>query len=420
MSDTPRNPAPGSSNTAEYIVVACLFAGLAGTLAYGMYVSRPARPDVPVNVAAAPAAPAAVPAKPDAQPVQGAADGAAFTPPGARDIPDTPMGEWIRRGEAIFLRTPANAVGFSGNTLNCVNCHLDAGRLKGAAPMWGAYPLYPAYRKKTNHVDTFAERVRGCFMYSMNGKAPDDGHDILVALEAYAYWMAQKAPTGEKLPGAGFTKVGKAAQEPSFERGAKVYEAKCALCHGAQGRATTQGYFPRLAGKPSGYLFNQLQSFRDGRRHHALMAGLLRNMSDDYLREIAGYFAALDVPYPAPGPSGLNAEQQARAERLILQGDPARKVPACTACHGPSMAGREPAVPGLLGLPRDYLVGQLGAWRNGLRRAHAPDCMADVAKALSTDDIAVVASWLAAKPAGAHPEPPSTTPLPVQCGGLAR
>jgi mono/diheme cytochrome c family protein len=146
------------------------------------------------------------------------------------------MGEWIRRGEAIFLRTPANAVGFSGNTLNCVNCHLDAGRLKGAAPMWGAYPLYPAYRKKTNHVDTFAERVRGCFMYSMNGKAPDDGHDILVALEAYAYWMAQKAPTGEKLPGAGFTKVGKAAQEPSFERGAKVYEAKCALCHGAQGQ----------------------------------------------------------------------------------------------------------------------------------------------------------------------------------------
>ena len=35
-------------------------------------------------------------------------------------------------------------------------------------------------------MDTFAERVRGCFMYSMNGKAPDDGHDILVALEAYA------------------------------------------------------------------------------------------------------------------------------------------------------------------------------------------------------------------------------------------
>ncbi|MDH0864149.1 c-type cytochrome [Mitsuaria sp. GD03876] len=193
----------------------------------------------------------------------------------------------------------------------------------------------------------------------------------------------------------------------------------CTLCHGPQGRATPQGYFPRLAGKPAGYLFNQLQSFRDGRRHHALMAGLLRNMSDDYLHEIAGYFAALDVPYPAPAPSGLTTAQQARAERLVTQGDPSRKVPACTACHGSAMAGREPATPGLIGLPRDYLVGQLGAWRNGLRRAHAPDCMADVAKALSTDDIAAVASWLAARPAGAHPEPVSSAPLPVACGGLA-
>lgn len=193
----------------------------------------------------------------------------------------------------------------------------------------------------------------------------------------------------------------------------------CTLCHGPQGRATPQGYFPRLAGKPAGYLYNQLQSFRDGRRHHALMAGLLRNMSDDYLREIAGYFAALDVPYPAPVPQPLSEPQRQRAEQLVTRGDPALRVPACTACHGAAMAGRQPAIPGLLGLPRDYLVGQLGAWRTGHRRAHAPDCMADVAKALTPDDIAAVASWLAMRPAGAHPEPPATAPLPVACGGLA-
>ncbi|WP_375134445.1 c-type cytochrome [Roseateles aquatilis] len=192
----------------------------------------------------------------------------------------------------------------------------------------------------------------------------------------------------------------------------------CTLCHGPQGRATPQGYFPRLAGKPAGYLYNQLQSFRDGRRHHALMAGLLHNMTDDYLREIAGYFATLDVPYPAPVRPDADARQLARAERLVAQGDPSRGVPACTACHGASMAGRQPAIPGLLGLPRDYLVGQLGAWRSGQRRAHAPDCMADVAKALSPDDISAVASWLVTRPAGAHPEPPSSAPLPVACGGL--
>lgn len=177
-----------------------------------------------------------------------------FTPPAARAIPDTEMGKWIARGEAIFMRTPEYAKGYTGNSLNCVNCHLDAGRLKDSAPMWGAYPLYPAYRAKTKNVSTFSERLRGCFMYSMNGKAPADGADILVALESYAYWMAKGAPTGETLPGAGFAKVAAPERKPSFEAGSKVYGAKCALCHGADGQGQKVGgvtVFPALWGRDS-------------------------------------------------------------------------------------------------------------------------------------------------------------------------
>ena len=40
----------------------------------------------------------------------------------------------------------------------------------------------------------------------------------------------------------------------------------CTGCHGAQGRAASDGYYPRIAGKPAAYLYNQLLSFRDGRR----------------------------------------------------------------------------------------------------------------------------------------------------------
>lgn len=193
----------------------------------------------------------------------------------------------------------------------------------------------------------------------------------------------------------------------------------CTLCHGAQGRATPEGYFPRLAGKPAGYLVHQLQNFRDGRRPHALMSGLLRNMSDDYLVEIAGYFAALDLPYPATADAGLSSQDRRMAEQLVRQGDAARRLPACVACHGAAMTGRQPAVPGLLGLPRDYLVGQLGAWRSGQRRAHAPDCMADIAKALTPAEVGAVARWLAAQPPGAPVEPASTEPLPITCGGVS-
>ena len=179
---------------------------------------------------------------------------ALFTPPGAGDIPDTPMGDVIRRGEQIFLNTGANAPGFVGNALNCVNCHLDAGRKAHSAPMWGAYPLYPAYRSKTKHVDTFAERLRGCFVYSMNGKAPPEGDDVLVALEAYAFWMAKGAPVGEKLPGAGYGKLAKPAQAPDLQRGQAVFTAQCALCHGANGQGQRSGetqVFPPLWGERS-------------------------------------------------------------------------------------------------------------------------------------------------------------------------
>ena len=188
----------------------------------------------------------------------------------------------------------------------------------------------------------------------------------------------------------------------------------CTLCHGREGRATPEGYFPRLAGKPAGYLFQQLQSFRDGRRPHALMAGLLRNLPDDYLREIAGHFAALELPYAPPG-AQVSAAQQALALPLLRQGDAARRLPACQQCHGPALAGRQPDIPGLLGLPRDYLVAQLGAWQSGQRRGHAPDCMAQVARALRPEEVAALASWLAAQPAGAAPQPRQAQPLPLDC-----
>ena len=38
----------------------------------------------------------------------------------------------------------------------------------------------------------------------------------------------------------------------------------CVMCHGKEGRATNAGYFPRIAGKPAGYLLNQMKNFREG------------------------------------------------------------------------------------------------------------------------------------------------------------
>ena len=150
----------------------------------------------------------------------------------------------------------------------------------------------------------------------------------------------------------------------------------CTLCHGKEGRATNTGFFPRIAGKPEGYLYHQLRHFREGRRNNAGMTALLDHLSDDYLREIAAHFSSLDLPYPPPAVIEASAEQLAKGLALVREGDAARKLPACTACHGAALTGVAPNVPGLLGLPRDYLIGQLGGWQTGLRKAFEPDCMA--------------------------------------------
>jgi mono/diheme cytochrome c family protein len=114
----------------------------------------------------------------------------------------------------------------------------------------------------------------------------------------------------------------------------------CIVCHGDQGRAGRDGYYPRIAGKPAGYLYEQLLAFRDGRRRYALMAHLLEPLSDAYLREMADHFAALDLPHDPPRATPVDAATQARGRELLWQGDPSRQLPACAS---PNFSLVEPA-----------------------------------------------------------------------------
>lgn len=195
----------------------------------------------------------------------------------------------------------------------------------------------------------------------------------------------------------------------------------CTACHGNQGRAGSDGFYPRIAGKPAGYLYNQLINFREGRRQYPLMIYMVDHLSDAYLREMANYFSGLHPPYAAPQPVTATPAALERGRQLAQVGDKARNLPACSACHGANLTGVVPAIPGLLGLPRDYVSAQFGAWKTGARRATAPDCMAQITRRLTVDDISAVADWLAAQPipappANAAPAAARTAALPLACG----
>lgn len=211
----------------------------------------------PPSVAAAPEPrPADAPPAPAAaavQPGPGTAV-AKFVPPPPEAIPDDEYGKMIRLGEKVFTETGKYASKYVGNDLACVNCHLDAGRKPGSAPLWASFIHYPAFRAKTGQVDTLAARLQGCFDYSMNGKAPPADDEVITALQTYAFWLARGAPVGMPVQGSGYPKLAPPPLPPDYARGEKVYAQNCALCHGADGqgqRAGDRQVFPPLWGPRS-------------------------------------------------------------------------------------------------------------------------------------------------------------------------
>src|SRR5271154_2910155 len=214
-------------------------------------------------------------------------------------------------------------------------------------------------------------------------------------------------------PGAG---PAQSTEQPPDAMGTRVMA--CAPCHGAKGEGTDNDYFPRLAGKPAGYLANQLLAFHTGRRRYPPMNYLLEYLPEDYLKEIAAYFAAQRPPLPPPAVPDVSKELLAHGESMVTKGDADRGVPACTSCHGPHLTGMEPAIPGLLGLRPSYISAQLGAWRYGTRTATAPDCMQIVAGHLTEEDVTAIAAFLASRPAppDLSPAPEGSFILPSACG----
>ena len=199
----------------------------------------------------------------------------------------------------------------------------------------------------------------------------------------------------------------------------------CAQCHGKQGEGVRKNeYYPRLAGKPVEYLYNQLVGFREKSRSASpIMTYMVGGLSDNYLHEIAGHYAALRPEFPPPAAVPIGP-RLALGEKLVMKGDPEREIPACVSCHGTTLTGLLPGIPGLVGLFPDYITAQMGAWKSGKRNSRAPDCMARVASRLSGEDLSAVSQYLASRtvsPAvspAAPPAPAQSVKLPLECGSM--
>jgi cytochrome c553 len=192
----------------------------------------------------------------------------------------------------------------------------------------------------------------------------------------------------------------------------------CVTCHGQSGQGTKNGYFPRIAGKPAGYLYNQLIAFRDGTREYPPMNYLVAYLPDSYLREMAEHFAKQRPPLEPKDTGPADAATLERGRVIATTGDPNKAIPPCIACHGARLTGMNPGIPGLVGLRVTYISAQLTRWRVGNRHAAEPDCMKRIVSRLSEADIAAVAAWLARQdaPTDLSPESSNLVRMPMACG----
>jgi thiosulfate dehydrogenase len=171
-----------------------------------------------------------------ARTVAGAPATVALRAPTDSEIPDGPLGVSIRRGRALLNATRDTLPRYVGNRLRCVSCHLDNGLRANSSPWIGVYARFPQYRSRSGTVQVLEDRINDCFERSMNGRALSTSSREMRDIVAYFAFLSRGVPVGRDVPGQGFAKMTPLPADTA--RGAQVFAASCARCHGAHGEGT--------------------------------------------------------------------------------------------------------------------------------------------------------------------------------------
>lgn len=249
-------------------------------------------------------------------------------------LPDDAYGKLARYGKELTDRTFAYIgpevkdpkMRFAGNNLACASCHENSGTKAFAMPWVGVAAAFPQYRARENEVSTLEERVNGCMERSMAGKPlPLDSREMKAFL-TYMHFLSRDVPIAARVQGQGLPPFKAPDRRADAIAGARVYEEKCAACHGADGAGTRAG----PAGSASGYTFPPLwgrDSFNNGAGMNRLLfaaAFVKTNMplgtthgqpqlTDDQAYDVAAYM----LSQPRPEKANLDRDFPARWNKPV-------------------------------------------------------------------------------------------------------
>ena len=171
--------------------------------------------------------------------------------------------------------------------------------------------------------------------------------------------------------------AGAALAEPVEERA-----QPCAACHG-ENSIPQQKTVPVIWGQGQGYLYLQLRDYKSGARKNDIMTPLVQTMDRNEMLALALYFSQKRWP---------DLQQPQPASDVAARAMQANTALACTGCHQGEYQG-EGTQPRLAGQTREYLHQTMIDFRKRIRGNNAG--MSDLMLAISEDDIAACAAYLA-------------------------
>lgn len=164
----------------------------------------------------------------------------------------------------------------------------------------------------------------------------------------------------------------------------------CTACHGQEGNSTNPEW-PNLAGQHPKYFIKQLKDMKDSALRNApIMNALITTLNEQDMQDLATYYAKMPL---AQG--NTPKEYLPRGEQLYREGDFAKRITACIACHGPKGTGNAPAgFPVISSQHAAYTVLQLLGFKDGKRKNDLNHIMQDISSRMSQEDMEAVAHYI--------------------------
>jgi thiosulfate dehydrogenase len=228
-------------------------------------------------------------------------------------LTDPKLGDQIKWGYRIFVDTPHEAPQFTGGSVACANCHLNAGQRERALPLVGITGMFPEYNNRAARLISLQDRVVDCFLRSENATGrgieslPSTGSKEVLAVTAYLSWLGRGYAVGANPAWRNKNAIAADKQIPvatlDAAAGESLYAERCASCHGADGQGV------QIGDKKAGPLWGG-GSWNDGAGAARVytLAGIIRysmpylnpgSLTDEEAQQVAAFITSKPrPPYP--------------------------------------------------------------------------------------------------------------------------